>query len=70
MTMRWSSTGPRLFADPDKVHELNYDGEWFKVRGPLTVPRTPQGRPVLLQAGSSGSGARLRRPMGRGRLHR
>jgi FMN-dependent oxidoreductase (nitrilotriacetate monooxygenase family) len=45
-----------IFADPDKVHELNYEGEWFKVRGPLTVPRTPQGRPVLLQAGSSGRG--------------
>ena len=45
-----------IFADPDKVHELNYDGEWVKVRGPLTVPRTPQGRPVLLQAGSSGRG--------------
>jgi FMN-dependent oxidoreductase (nitrilotriacetate monooxygenase family) len=45
-----------VFADPDKVHELNYDGEWFQVRGPLTVPRSPQGRPVLLQAGSSGRG--------------
>ena len=44
------------FADPDKVHELGHDGEWFKVRGPLTVPRSPQGRPVLLQAGSSGRG--------------
>jgi FMN-dependent oxidoreductase (nitrilotriacetate monooxygenase family) len=45
-----------VFADPDKVHELGYDGEYFSVRGPLTVPRTPQGRPVLLQAGSSGRG--------------
>jgi FMN-dependent oxidoreductase (nitrilotriacetate monooxygenase family) len=45
-----------IFADPDKVHELNYEGTWYKVRGPLTVPRTPQGRPVLLQAGSSGRG--------------
>ncbi len=45
-----------VFADPDKVHELNYDGQWFQVRGPLTVPRSPQGRPVLLQAGSSGRG--------------
>jgi FMN-dependent oxidoreductase (nitrilotriacetate monooxygenase family) len=44
------------FADPDKVHELGYEGSWFKVRGPLTVPRSPQGRPVLLQAGSSGRG--------------
>ena len=45
-----------VFADPDKVHELNHEGEWFRVRGPLTVPRSPQGRPVLLQAGSSGRG--------------
>lgn len=44
------------FADPDKVHELNYEGKWFSSRGPLTVPRSPQGRPVLLQAGSSGRG--------------
>jgi FMN-dependent oxidoreductase (nitrilotriacetate monooxygenase family) len=45
-----------VFADPDKVHELNHDGKWFRVRGPLTVPRSPQGHPVLLQAGSSGRG--------------
>ncbi|HXX90402.1 MAG TPA: LLM class flavin-dependent oxidoreductase [Acidimicrobiales bacterium] len=45
-----------IFADPAKVHELGYDGKWFHVRGPLTVPRSPQGRPVLLQAGSSGRG--------------
>jgi len=44
------------FADPDKVHELGYRGKWYSVRGPLTVPRSPQGRPVLLQAGSSGRG--------------
>ena len=45
------------FADPDKVHELQprrVTGS--SVRGPLTVPRSPQGRPVLLQAGSSGRG--------------
>jgi FMN-dependent oxidoreductase (nitrilotriacetate monooxygenase family) len=44
------------FADPDKVHEVNHEGKWFRVRGPLTVPRTPQGRPAILQAGSSGRG--------------
>ena len=44
------------FADPAKVRELNHHGKWFDVRGPLTVPRSPQGRPVLLQAGSSGRG--------------
>jgi FMN-dependent oxidoreductase (nitrilotriacetate monooxygenase family) len=45
-----------IFADPDKVHPLDYDGDWFQVKGPLTVPRSPQGRPVLMQAGSSGRG--------------
>jgi FMN-dependent oxidoreductase (nitrilotriacetate monooxygenase family) len=45
-----------VFADPDKVHPLDHEGEWFRVKGPLTVPRSPQGRPVLLQAGSSGRG--------------
>ena len=44
------------FADPGKVHEVNHKGMWFSVRGPLTVPRSPQGRPVILQAGSSGRG--------------
>ncbi len=44
------------FADPEKVHELHYEGTYYRTRGPLTVPRSPQGRPVLLQAGSSGRG--------------
>ncbi|MGW0179243.1 LLM class flavin-dependent oxidoreductase [Nocardia sp. NPDC003345] len=44
------------FADPAKVHELGHRGHWFSAQGPLTVPRTPQGRPVILQAGSSGRG--------------
>lgn len=45
-----------FYADPGKVHELRHEGEYFSVRGPLTVPRTPQGRPVIIQAGSSGRG--------------
>ncbi|MFN6553126.1 LLM class flavin-dependent oxidoreductase [Mycolicibacterium septicum] len=44
------------YADPAKVHELGHVGQYFSARGPLTVPRTPQGRPVILQAGSSGRG--------------
>lgn len=45
-----------VFADPAKVHEVGYEGKWIATRGPLTVPRSPQGRPVLMQAGSSGRG--------------
>lgn len=45
-----------IFADPDKVHTLDYQGERFRVRGPLNSPRGPQGRPLLVQAGSSESG--------------
>ncbi len=45
-----------VFADPDKVHYVNYRGRWINTRGPLTVPRSPQGRPVIMQAGSSPRG--------------
>jgi FMN-dependent oxidoreductase (nitrilotriacetate monooxygenase family) len=45
-----------LFADPAKVRRIDHDGRWFKVRGPLNVSRSPQGRPVLLQAGASDRG--------------
>jgi len=45
-----------LFADPAKVHELNHHGRYFNVQGPLTVPRPPQGRPPIIQAGQSGRG--------------
>lgn len=45
-----------LFADPAKVRRVDHDGRWFKVRGPLNVSRSPQGRPVFLQAGASDRG--------------
>jgi FMN-dependent oxidoreductase (nitrilotriacetate monooxygenase family) len=44
------------FADPAKVHYANYAGKWIRTRGPLTTPRSPQGRPVIMQAGSSDRG--------------
>ncbi|OFB40094.1 monooxygenase [Mycolicibacterium sp. (ex Dasyatis americana)] len=45
-----------IFADPDRVHRVDHDGEHFTVRGPLNSPRSVQGRPLLVQAGSSESG--------------
>lgn len=44
------------FANPEKVHWLDYHGKWYQSKGPLTVPRSPQGRPVVIQAGQSSRG--------------
>jgi FMN-dependent oxidoreductase (nitrilotriacetate monooxygenase family) len=48
-----------FFADPERVHRLDHSGKHFKVRGPLNVPRSPQGHPLLVQAGSSEAGKNL-----------
>jgi FMN-dependent oxidoreductase (nitrilotriacetate monooxygenase family) len=45
-----------ILADPAKVHYANYEGRWVKTRGPLSIPRSAQGRPVIMQAGSSDRG--------------
>jgi FMN-dependent oxidoreductase (nitrilotriacetate monooxygenase family) len=45
-----------IYADPSKVHYVNHKGAWFQARGPLNIPRSPQGRPLIIQAGSSGRG--------------
>jgi FMN-dependent oxidoreductase (nitrilotriacetate monooxygenase family) len=45
-----------LFIDPRKVRYANYRGEHVSTRGPLSIPPSPQGRPVLMQAGSSSRG--------------
>ena len=61
----WASIEPGAFvwdaktgvvADPAKVRAINHVGEFFKVKGPLSVPPSPQGRPVLIQAGGSPRG--------------
>jgi alkanesulfonate monooxygenase len=48
-----------FFLDPAKIHKLNHVGEHYKVRGPLNVPRAPQGYPVIFQAGTSEAGREL-----------
>jgi FMN-dependent oxidoreductase (nitrilotriacetate monooxygenase family) len=47
------------FFDPAKLHVLNHKGNHFSVRGPLSVARSPQGRPVIVLAGSSEDGKEL-----------
>lgn len=37
-----------MFVDPDLVHPIHHVGKHFSVRGPLNVPRPPQGNPVLV----------------------
>lgn len=44
------------FADPSGIRPINHVGEHFSVQGPLNVPPSPQGRPFLVQAGSSDTG--------------
>ncbi len=44
------------YADYTKVQPINFEGKYFKVRGPLNTVRSPQGRPVFVQAGGSPRG--------------
>ncbi|MBP1137031.1 FMN-dependent oxidoreductase (nitrilotriacetate monooxygenase family) [Arthrobacter sp. PvP023] len=48
-----------VWADPDKVRPIDHVGKHFRVRGPLNVPRSPQGHPLIVQAGSSEDGKGL-----------
>ncbi len=48
-----------LYAHPDKVRRIDYAGKFLSSRGPFTVPRSPQGHPVVMQAGMSGRGQRF-----------
>ncbi len=45
-----------MFADGKKVHPINHEGKYFKVRGPINAPRSPQGRVPIVQAGGSPRG--------------
>ncbi len=48
-----------IYLDRSKLHFLNHKGKHFSVRGPLTVHRSPQGHPVIVQAGQSDDGRDL-----------
>ncbi len=45
-----------VFADPAKVHRIEFEGRFYKSRGPLNVIRSPQNGPAILQAGTSPKG--------------
>ena len=45
-----------MLIDPEKVHTIDYDGQYYKSRGPLNSGPAPQGRPVIAQAGGSAKG--------------
>ena len=49
-------TASGRFLDPARVHRVGHKGRVYRVAGPLNLPRSPQGRPVLVQAGSSAAG--------------
>ncbi|RAW88763.1 LLM class flavin-dependent oxidoreductase [Photorhabdus laumondii] len=48
-----------IFYDPSKCHELNFQGQYFSVKGPLNISHPPQGHPIIVQAGSSEPGKEL-----------
>ena len=52
------------FFDKALVHQIDHNGTYFKVKGPLSIPRCPQGHPVIVQAGSSEDGMSLAASVG------
>lgn len=47
------------YARRDRIRPIDHEGKFYKVAGPLNMPRGPQGRPVFVQAGSSETGRRF-----------
>lgn len=43
----------------EKINPVNHQGKYFQVQGPLNITRSPQGRPVIIEAGSSADGQKL-----------
>jgi FMN-dependent oxidoreductase (nitrilotriacetate monooxygenase family) len=48
-----------MFADGRKVRPIHHEGKYFKVRGPINAPRSPQGRVPIVQAGGSAAGKKF-----------
>ncbi len=49
-------SGTGMYADPERIRPIKFEGTFYQVGGPLNLPRSPQGRPVLVQAGASDTG--------------
>ena len=47
------------YGRADRIRAINHRGDFYTVKGPLNMPRCPQGRPILVQAGSSDTGRRF-----------
>jgi FMN-dependent oxidoreductase (nitrilotriacetate monooxygenase family) len=54
-----ADTDSGVLVDHTKVHAVNFEGKWFKTRGPLNSGPCVQGRPVIAQAGGSARGRRF-----------
>jgi hypothetical protein len=50
------ASGSGVWADINRIHAVNYAGRHYTTAGPMQVWRSPQGQPVLVQAGSSPQG--------------
>ncbi len=48
-----------IYARRNRIRSIKHRGDFYRVAGPLNMPRSPQGRPVLVQAGSSDTGRRF-----------
>ena len=48
-----------IYARAERIRAISHRGDFYRVLGPLNMPRCPQGRPVLVQAGSSDTGRRF-----------
>src|SRR3546814_19544057 len=60
----WHDEAPQadrqgVYVNPESTQAIHHKGEHFRVDGPLTIPRPPQGHPVLFQAGPSEQGRDL-----------
>ncbi|CAD2080719.1 LLM class flavin-dependent oxidoreductase [Jeotgalicoccus meleagridis] len=47
------------YFNKEKMHELNFQGDFFNIAGPLNIERSPQGQPIIFQAGASPKGSRF-----------